>query len=109
MSELETALVIVGLALITVLTRSFFLLPNRDWPLPGWVKRALQYAPLAALAAIVVPDVFLTQGQLLQTLANARLAGAVAATAYFFWKRGILGTIVVGMLVFLPLRIGLGW
>jgi len=109
MSELETALVIVGLALITVLTRSFFLLPNRDWPLPGWVQRALQYAPLAALAAIVVPDVFLTQGQLLQTLANARLAGAVAAAAYFFWQRGILGTIVVGMLVFLPLRIGLGW
>ncbi len=109
MSELETALVIVGLALITVLTRSFFLLPNRDWPLPAWVKRALQYAPLAALAAIVVPDVFLTQGRLLQTLADARLAGAVAAAAYFFWQRGILGTIVVGMLVFLPLRIGLGW
>ncbi|MBA4342793.1 MAG: branched-chain amino acid transporter, partial [Methylibium sp.] len=30
-------------------------------------------------------------------------------TAYFFWKRGILGTIVSGTAVMLILRIGLGW
>jgi branched-subunit amino acid transport protein len=109
LSPLEGGLAIVGLAVVTLITRSFFLYPKRELPLPGWVKRALQYAPMAALVAIVVPDVLLTQGQLLHTLADARLAGAVAATAYFFWQRGILGTIVVGMAVFLPLRIGLGW
>ncbi|GKS83045.1 hypothetical protein AVMA1855_02855 [Acidovorax sp. SUPP1855] len=27
----------------------------------------------------------------------------------YFWRRGILGTIVVGMVVYLPLHIGLGW
>lgn len=109
LSVLEGSIAIIGLALVTVITRSFFLYPERELPLPAWVKRALQYAPMAALVAIVVPDVLLTQGQLLHTLADARLAGAVAATAYFFWRRGILGTIVVGMAVFLPLRIGLGW
>ncbi|PXW95896.1 branched-subunit amino acid transport protein [Sphaerotilus hippei] len=109
MSALEIVLVIAGLALISLLTRSFFLLPDRELPLPDWVGRALRYAPLAALVAIVVPDVLLTQGRLLQTVADARLLGAVAAASYYFWRRGILGTIVVGMLVFMPLRIGLGW
>ncbi|MFP5443110.1 MAG: AzlD domain-containing protein, partial [Betaproteobacteria bacterium] len=27
----------------------------------------------------------------------------------YFWRRGILGTIVVGMTVYLPLHIGWGW
>ena len=40
------------------------------------------------------------------------LALAVALSfgmAWFFWKRGVLGTIVCGMAVYLPLRLGLGW
>jgi hypothetical protein len=28
---------------------------------------------------------------------------------YFFWRRGILGTIVTGTLVMVALRTGLGW
>jgi hypothetical protein len=33
----------------------------------------------------------------------------VAATAWFFWRRGILGTIVAGMAVLVPLKLLLGW
>ena len=109
MNTWEAALTIVGLALVTVLTRSLLLLPREEVPMPAWVKRALKYAPLAALVAIVVPEVLLTRGVLIATLADARLIGAAVGLAYYFWKRGILGTIVVGMAVFLPLRIGLGW
>ena len=46
---------------------------------------------------------------LIATPLDARLIGAAVAVAWFFFRRGILGTIVVGMAVFLPLRIGLGW
>lgn len=109
MNTWDAALTIVGLALVTVLTRSLLLLPREEVPMPAWVKRALKYAPLAALVAIVVPEVLLTRGVLIATLADARLIGAAVGLAYYFWKRGILGTIVVGMAVFLPLRIGLGW
>lgn len=109
MNTWEAAITIVGLALVTVLTRSLLLLPREEVPMPAWVKRALKYAPLAALVAIVVPEVLLTRGVLIATLADARLIGAAVGLAYYFWKRGILGTIVVGMAVFLPLRIGLGW
>ena len=109
MNTWEAAITIVGLALVTVLTRSLLLLPREEVPMPAWVKRALKYAPLAALVAIVVPEVLLTRGVLIATLADARLIGAAVGLAYYFWKRGILGTIVTGMPVFLPLRIGLGW
>ena len=49
------------------------------------------------------------QGRLIGTLEDARLYAAAAGAAYFFWRRGILGTILVGMAVLLPLRLGLGW
>ncbi|WP_438007603.1 AzlD domain-containing protein [Sorangium sp. So ce321] len=109
MSAWETAVAIVGLALITICTRSFFLFPDQDLPMPGWLRRGLRYAPLAALVAVIAPEVLMTQGHLIATLQDARLPASVAASVYYFSRRGILGTIVIGMAVFLPLRIGLGW
>jgi branched-subunit amino acid transport protein len=102
-------LTIVGLTAVTVLTRCLLLYPRQELRLPAWAKRALKYAPLAALVAVIVPEVLLVQGHLIATLADARLLGAAVGIGYFAWRRGILGTILVGMAVFLPLRIGLGW
>ena len=109
MSSLEAFFTILGLALVTVLTRSFLMLPERELPMPPWARRALKYAPLAALVAIIAPEVLMKNGVLIATPLDARLIGAAVAGAWFFFRRGILGTIVVGMAVFLPLRIGLGW
>lgn len=102
-------LAIVGLAVITLVTRGFFLIPDREWPLPPWLREGLRYAPLAALAAVVVPEIISTQGRFVGTWADARLWGAAAGAAWYFWRRDILGTILCGMLVYLPLRLGLGW
>lgn len=109
LSGWEAALLIAGLTAVTVITRSFFFLSTHDFTLPDWVQRGLRFAPIAALSAIVVPEVVMSHGELVTTWADARLFAAVAASAYYFWRRGILGTIVVGMAVFLPLRLGLGW
>ena len=46
MSTWETVITILGLTVITVLTRSFFLIPERELPLPAWLKQGLRYAPL---------------------------------------------------------------
>ncbi len=94
---------------MTVLTRGFFFISAREWKLPLWAERGLQYAPIAALAAVVAPEVVMTQGQLIDTWQDARLFAAAAGVAWFFWRGGVLGTIVCGMAVFLPLRLGLGW
>lgn len=108
-TDLWTLAVIAGLAVITVVSRSFFFISSRPWPMPAWAERGLQYAPIAALAAVIVPEVVLVQGQLVQTWLDARLYGALAGVLAFAWLRNTLATIVIGMAVYLPLRIGLGW
>jgi branched-subunit amino acid transport protein len=105
----EGVIAVVGLALITLLTRGLFLFPEREVPLPAWLQQGLRYAPLAALVAVVAPEVVMTQGQLIDTWKDARLPAVAAATAYYLWRRDILGTIVSGTAVLLLLRLGFGW
>ena len=105
----EGTIAVIGLALLTVLTRAFFLLPEREWPLPDWLQQGLRYAPLAALVAVVAPEVVLTHGELISTWKDARLPAVAVASAYYFWRRGILGTIVSGTASLLVLRLGFGW
>jgi branched-subunit amino acid transport protein len=109
MSGSYALVTILGLTVITVLTRGFFLISEKEPVLPDWVKRGLRFAPLAALAAVVVPEIVMAQGALIETWKEARLYAAVAASAYYYWRRGILGTIVSGMVVLIPLKLGLGW
>jgi len=104
-----TLAVIVGLACVTVLTRCFFFILDRPWGLPDWAHRALHYAPVAALAAVIIPEIVMTQGHLISTWQDARLYGAAAGAAYYFRRRGVLGTMMAGMAVYLPLHVGLGW
>lgn len=104
-----TLLTIVAMGVVTVVARGFFLISSKPWTLPHWAQRGLQYAPIAALSAVVIPEIVMTQGQLTHTWQDARLFAAAAGVAWFSWKRGVLGTIVAGMLVYLPLKIGLGW
>ena len=108
-TDLWTLAVIAGLAVVTVVSRSFFFISSRPWSLPAWAERGLQYAPIAALAAVIVPEVVLVQGHLVQTWLDARLYGAAAGVLAYFWLRSTLATIIVGMAVYLPLHIGLGW
>ena len=108
-TDWQTVLTFVALGGVTVLTRCFFFISDRPWTLPGWAQRGLQYAPIAALAAVVAPEVIMSQGELVRTWQDARLFGAAAGVVWFFWRGGVLGTIVSGMAVYLPLRIALGW
>ena len=109
MSGIEIAIAIVGMTAITLLTRGFFFLQRAQLPMPGWLIEGLRYAPLAAMVAVVAPEVVMTQGQLISTWKDPRLFGAAAATGWFFWRRDMLGTIVVGTATLLALRLALGW
>ena len=109
MSSFWIVVACIGLALITLITRAFFMIPEQEIPLPNWLKRGLKYAPLAALAAVIAPEIVMSNGHFIHTLANARLPAVAAAVLYFFYKRSILGTIALGMAIYLPLHIGLGW
>lgn len=104
-----TYAVILGMALVTVLTRCFFFILDRPWSLPAWAERALHYAPAAALAGVIAPEIVMTAGHLAGSWLDARLFAAPVGALLYFWRRNVLLTIVGGMAVYLPLHLGLGW
>lgn len=108
-TDLWTLAVIACLAIITVITRSFFFISRKEFHLPHWAQRGLQYAPIAALSAVIIPEIVMTQGQLISTLQDARIYGALVGAAIFYWRRDTLACIIGGMAVYLPLRLMLGW
>lgn len=111
--EEGTWLTILALAFLSVVCRSFFFISKKTWELPVSLQKGLQYAPIAALSAVIVPGLVVTDGVLVSTWQDARLFGAMAGLLFYFWRKGssqaVLGTIVIGMLVYLPLHIILGW
>ena len=107
--DIWTLGVIFGLSVVTVVARSFFFLSNQDWQLPHWAQRGLQYAPIAALSAVVIPEIVMSQGALITTWQDARLFAAAAGVLVYFTKRDVLLTIIGGMAVYLPLHLGLGF
>ena len=108
-TDLWTMAVILGLACVTVLTRCFFFILDRAWTLPAWADRALQYAPVAALAGVIAPEIVMASGQFVATWQDARLFAAPVGALLYFWRRSVLVTIAGGMAVYLPLHLVLGW
>ena len=108
-TDLWTLFVIAGLAGVTVLARCFFFILDRPWSLPEWAHRALYYAPVAALAGVVVPEIVMIDGHVVRTWQDARLFGAAVGAALYFWRRSVLLTLLGGMAVYLPLHLVLGW
>ena len=104
-----TTVTIVGLAVITVVSRGFFLFPEREVPIPDWLQRGLKVAPLAALSAVIVPEIVMTQGHLIGTWQDARLPAALVTTLWYAWRPGVLGPLLAGLAAYLPLRLIFGW
>ena len=105
----QTVMAIAGMPFISFLTRAFFMIPKEELPLPDWVKQGLRYAPLAALAAVIVPEIVMTEGHVISTWKDARLFAVLVGTLCFVWKRDILATILSGTAVMLLMRLALGW
>lgn len=105
MSTLEYCLLIVLLTMATVFTRSFFFLLGGAFRMPEWLQHALRYAPAAALAAILAPDLLVSGGSVPVPWTNIKLIAAVIAVVFFLLSRHMLGTLIVGMLCFTVLRL----
>ncbi len=95
------------LAATTLITRGSFIMAGEKGRLPAVLQRALRYAPAAALAALVAPDLLLVQGDI-QPL-NPRLVAGIAVTLVALRTRKPWLPFVLGMAVLIGLRKGLGW
>ncbi len=109
-SQPELWVLIALLALLTLLSRSFFVLLPRRWQPRGRVAQALRYAPLAALLAITVPEVTRQLPHALQQAApawglatDARLVSALVLVAVTRLTRHTLWGLIAGILSFLLL------
>jgi len=96
-------LVTVGIVLATFTTRATLLLVPR-FKLSPRVEAGLRFAPVCALAVLVVPGVVVQDGAVNLTFTNSYLVAALAATAFFLWTRSMVACIVVGMLVVTAFR-----
>jgi branched-subunit amino acid transport protein len=103
-SALWTWLAFIAVGLTALLTRCSFIVFGEQLRLPPIVEQGLRCAPAGILAAIVIPDLLLRDGQLDLGPGNFRLVAAIVACGYFLLTRSMLGTIVAGMAVFLLLR-----
>ena len=104
MSNTDLLLITCGLALATFLTRAGMLLVGQRFKPSQRIEAAFRFAPICALAALIAPEILVQAGTVNASLTNPRLAAALAATAFFLWKRSMLGCIVVGMLVLSVVR-----
>ncbi len=96
-------LAILLLALCTLLTRSSFLVLGDKVPLPEGVRRALRYAPAAALVAVIVPDLLpwsLASGPVF----DIKIVAAAIAVVVMVVTRSTLAMIAAGMAAFWLMR-----
>ncbi len=91
------------LALCSVICRAGYLVFGHLMPLSDRVRSALRFAPLAALTAIIVPEVLPWHAQYGPIL-DFKLAAAIVAIWVFRRTRNALLLIVSGMLTLWLLR-----
>jgi branched-subunit amino acid transport protein len=102
--EIWTVIVVLGVA--TACTRSALWMVGHRVTIPRRVQEMLRFAPACALAAIVAPDFMLgPQGDIQLAVTNPKLLAGIVAIAYYLWRRHMLQTIIIGMLVFTVLRV----
>lgn len=88
--------VIALLMLCCLLTRAGYFLFGDHLPLTEPVRRALRYAPVAALTAIIVPDLLPWEAGA-GALVDVRMLAAVAAVLIYRRTHSTIGLIVGGM------------
>lgn len=91
----------------TILTRGSFIIPGERARLPPVAHRVLRYAPAAALAALIAPDLLLDDGGL--DPLNPKMLAGLLVIAITLRSRNPWLPFILGMGLLLALRKGLGW
>lgn len=94
-------LLVFGMFLVTFGVRYPLLVLVGKIHLPESMFRALRYVPVAVLTAIITPAMLYPENSLDMSLQNSYLVGGIVAVGIAIWRRDVLTTIVLGMVVFL--------
>jgi branched-subunit amino acid transport protein len=100
----EILLLILGMAIVTYLTRFTCLYLFRHVTLPASLSRGFRYVPVGILTAMVVPGIVLSEGRVFIHWQNFYLvAGFASFLAALRWKN-MFASLGAGLLVILLLR-----
>lgn len=97
--------IILGAALVTFIPRVLPLMLLSRITIPGWGMRWLSYVPIAVMAALVAQELFVTDGKFSALSTNVELIAALPAFWVAVKTRSLLGTVVVGILSLMLLRL----
>jgi branched-subunit amino acid transport protein len=99
---------LLGMGVVTYLTRVLFIVGMKGDKLPPFIIRWLSYVPVAVLAAIIFPMIAAPEKRLDLTYTNPYLLAGVAATAIALATKNLIITVVGGMGVILLLKFLMG-
>src|SRR5262245_55573486 len=102
---MDTWLAILGMALVTLLTRvAGLLLLGRE--IPEWLRRWLNHVPVAVFTALIIPELLVRDGSLRPIAAAMPALAAGAVGAGVAWRGGgVVFTIGAGLAAFWALRL----
>jgi branched-subunit amino acid transport protein len=106
-SSMRIAYLILGMIVMTFVARCFFIFLGNRIKISEWALETIRYAPLAALIAILAPEIFLPVSASSVAEFNLRFPniwGGIAALIAFYFSRKMIPTLVIGMGVFTAAR-----
>lgn len=89
--------IIVAIGVLTVLIRLSFIALLGRMQVPMWLTRALRFVPVAALTAIITPEIFVRDGAIALWPVNVRLIAGLVAVLVAWRSKNTLLTIFAGM------------
>ncbi|GFN32216.1 AzlD domain-containing protein [Paenibacillus xylaniclasticus] len=97
--------IIVGSSIVTVLPRVLPLMLLSRLQLPDGVLRWLNHIPIAVMAALVGQELLMQDGELSSIQDNVELLAALPTFLMAVLTRSLLGTVVVGVISIMVLRL----
>ncbi|TPE55686.1 AzlD domain-containing protein [Maribrevibacterium harenarium] len=108
MSNLELALIILGMFIVTYGIRVVLFAGAHRAEIPEWLDKALKFVPISVLTAIIAPMSLTNSEGLALSLLNPWFVGALTSLLIgLVFKRQLL-TICVGVLVFFLMKLFVG-
>jgi branched-subunit amino acid transport protein len=107
LSSPEIFAALFGVAVVVFVTRNAFVFLPRHWQPRGVLERALRHVPIAALAALTIPQALAVlrsaSPDLSLVLLDARLPASIVTVAVACWRRSALAGMLAGGAVFIVL------
>ena len=88
--------IMLACGVVTFAIRLSFIAAEGKLTFPRWFRTLLPFVPVAALTALVIPELLMPQGTLWISFNNARLIAGLIAIAIAVQTRSVLWTLLGG-------------